>query len=149
VAKTFRDSWWDEAIDMWYELSADPTFPPIPDGYRSGIVGARSPVTVGFDRRAYDEGARIFQAVAVEIGGRGPTVDFLRHLHRTRSFDPFTTRDLVEELRTFSGADFHERFQAWLYSPEEAAAARAESPHAWLHRVDTRPPEKIRQRYER
>ena len=24
VARTYRDSWWDEAIDMWYELSADP-----------------------------------------------------------------------------------------------------------------------------
>ena len=27
VATTYRDSWWDEAINMWYELSADPSFP--------------------------------------------------------------------------------------------------------------------------
>ena len=91
VATTYRDSWWDEAINMWYELSANPAFAPIEPGFRSGIVGARTPVTVGFDRRAYDEGARIIQAVAEEMGGREQAVAFFSHLHRTRFFDPFTT----------------------------------------------------------
>jgi hypothetical protein len=138
VARTYRDSWWDEAINMWYELSADPTFPPIDPGYRSGIVGSRPPVMVGFDRRAYDEGARIIQAVSEEMGGRETAVAFLRHLHGTRSFDPFTTIDLVAEIQAWSGADFHERFQRWLYNDTGAAAAA--SPWDWIHEVDTTPP---------
>jgi hypothetical protein len=138
VARTYRDSWWDEAINMWYELSVDPAFPSIDASYRSGIVGSRSPVTVGFDRRAYDQGARIIQAVAEEMGGREAGVTFFRHLHATRSFDPFTTTDLVTEIQAWSGADFRERFQQWLY--DASAAASAESPYGWLHEVDTTPP---------
>jgi hypothetical protein len=148
VALTYRDSWWDEAIDMWYELSTDPAFPVIPPGYRSGIVGARSPVTVGFDRRAYDEGARIIQAVAEELGGRAAMVAFLRHLHQKRFFDPFTTVDLAGEIHAFSGADFRERFQQWLYSDTESAAER-EAAHAWLHRVDMTPSPAIQSLYGR
>jgi aminopeptidase N len=94
---------------------------------------------VGFDRRAYDEGARIIQAVAEELGGRKQAVAFLRHLHRTRRFDPFTTVTLVDEIRAFSGKDFHQRFRHWLYSDTESAAA-VESPHSWLHQVDMTPP---------
>lgn len=139
IATTYRDSWWDEAINMWYELSADPTFPPIDPGFRSGIVGARTPVTVGFDRRAYDEGARIIQAVAVDMGGREPAVAFFSHLHRTRSFVPFTTVDLANEILAFSGADFHERFGRWLYSADESAGA-ARPTGAWRHQVDLTPP---------
>jgi hypothetical protein len=138
VARTYRDSWWDEAINMWYELSTNPAFPPIEPGFRSDIVGARTPVTVGFDRRAYDEGARIIQAVAEEMGGREQTVAFLRHLHLNRSFDPFTTLDLAGEIQAWSGADFHDRFAQWLYSGTSTASERPAP--TWLHRVDLTPP---------
>jgi hypothetical protein len=146
VAATYRDSWWDEAINMWYELSASPAFPPIASDFRSGIVGARTPVRVGFDRRAYDEGARIFEAVAREMGGRGPAIAFFSHLHRTRFFDPFTTVDLADEIQAFSGADFHARFDQWLYSESESSSATV-SPWSWLHQVDMTPSEEIRLRY--
>ncbi len=148
VAATYRDSWWDEAINMWYELSASPAFPPIASDFRSGIVGARTPVRVGFDRRAYDEGARIFEAVAREMGGRGPAIAFFSHLHRTRFFDPFTTVDLADEIQAFSGADFHARFDQWLYSESESESSSATvSPWSWLHQVDMTPSEEIRLRY--
>ncbi len=147
IATTYRDSWWDEAINMWYELSADPTFPPIFPEFRSGIVGNRTPVTVGFDRRAYDEGARIIQAVALEMGGRARGAEFLRHLHQRRLFDPFTTVDLANEILAFSGADFHERFGRWLYN--EAGATAATAPYDWLHQVDLTPSETVRRRYGR
>ncbi len=137
VARTYRDSWWDEAIDMWYQLSADPAFAPIDDSYRSDIVNGRSAPAVGFDQRAYDQGARVFQAVAAEIGGRQRMIGFLRDLHARRSFAPFTTWDLVDEVRASSGADFKERFRLWLYQGPNAARAAAASPYAWLHRVDT------------
>jgi hypothetical protein len=135
VARTYRDSWWDEAIDMWYELSRNPAFAPIPQEFRSGMVNDRSAVAVGFDTRAYQEGARIFQAVSAELGGRDELVRFLRHLHETRSFQPFTTWQLADEIQAWSGISFHDRFRLWLYQGPEAAAARR-SPHDWLHRVD-------------
>jgi hypothetical protein len=136
VARTYRDSWWDEAINMWYELSADPGFLPIDEDYRSDIVSGRSAVAVGFDRRAYDQGARVFQAVAVGIGGRGRMVEFLRGLHAQRSFDPFTTWDLADEIQGSTGLDVHERFRRWLYQPAGAQGAAAPSAWDWLHRVD-------------
>jgi hypothetical protein len=138
VARTYRDSWWDEAINMWYELSADPAYAPIPDSFRSDMVSGRSAVAVGFDRRAYDEGARVMQAVATELGGRDRMVRFLRDLHARRSFDPFTTWDLADEIQAWSGSDVHERFRLWLYqAPGAEAAAPAPSPWDWLHEVDT------------
>jgi hypothetical protein len=141
VARTYRDSWWDEAINMWYELSADPAYPPIADGFRSDIVSGRSAVAVGFDRRAYDDGSRVMQAVASGMGGRAHMVSFLRDLHARRSFDPLTTWDLVDEIRAWSGQDFEERFRLWLYTSPGAAAATtpvpAHSPWDWLHEVDT------------
>jgi hypothetical protein len=142
VASTYRDSWWDEAIDMWYELSLDPAFAAIAPAYRSGMVSARSPIAVGFDVRAYDEGARIMEAVARELGGREEMVAFLRHLHRKRLFDPFTTMTLADEIRTFSGAEFRSRFRQWLYSETESGESVV-SPFAWLHRVDMAPAEAV------
>jgi hypothetical protein len=137
VAETYRDSWWDEAIDMWYELSADRAYAPIADTFRSDIVSGRSAVAVGFDRRAYDEGARIMQAVATELGGRDRMVRFLRDLHAPRSFDPFTTWDLADEIQAWSGASLHDRFRLWLYqSPAGQATVPARSAWEWLHQVD-------------
>jgi hypothetical protein len=59
-------------------------------------------VAVGFDRRAYDQGARVIQAVALGMGGRDHTILFLRDLHAPRSFDPLTTWDLVDEIQASS-----------------------------------------------
>jgi hypothetical protein len=137
VARTYRDSWWDEAINMWYELSADPAYAPIAESFRSDIVSGRSAVAVGFDRRAYDDGARIMQAVATDMGGRDRMVRFLRDLHGRRSFDPFTTRELADEIQASSGLDVRERFRLWLYqSPGAQAAAQPPSAWDWLHQVD-------------
>jgi hypothetical protein len=138
VARTYRDSWWDEAINMWYEASRDPAYAAVAEGFRSNIVSGRSAVAVGFDARAYDEGARVVQAVAGEVGGRDRMVRFLRDLHARRSFDPLTTWDLADEIRAWSGLDFRERFQLWLYSPPGAQSRIPRQPAwEWLHQVDT------------
>jgi hypothetical protein len=141
IARTYRDSWWDEAVNMWYDPANQP-LEPIDQGFRSGIVNDRSAIAKGFDTRAYQEGARIFQAVAVELGGRKEMVRFLRHLHERRLFDPITTWQLADEIQAWSGESFHERFRTWLYQGPEAerAGARAPSGWEWLHRVDMRLP---------
>jgi hypothetical protein len=147
IARTYRDSWWDESINMWYELSADPAWAPIAEDFTSDIVSGRSAVAVGFDRRAYDQGARIIQALAAEAGGRGPMVAFLRELHGRRQFDPMTTWDLADEFQAWTGTDVRARFERWLYQPPAAGSsaaaagqAAAPSPADWLHRVDLRLP---------
>ena len=145
VARTYRDSWWDEALDMWYQLSTQPGYAPIPDSYRSDIVARRTPVTVGFDTRAYEQGAQVFQAVAQELGGRERMIGFLRGLHARRSFDPLTTWDLADEIRAQTGADFRERFRLWLYQgPNATAQHERSSPWRWLHEVDMTLPNRAR-----
>jgi hypothetical protein len=148
VAKTYRDSWWDEAINMWYQLSADPAFPAIHEDFRSDIVSGRSPIGIGFDRRAYAEGAQIIQAVARDLGGRSQAVAFLRELHLARSFDPFSSRDLAEEIRVRRGVDVRDRFERWLYTGGVAGGTAAASAWQWLHQVDTTPPEAVRRHYD-
>jgi len=115
VHKTFRDSWLDEAINEWYEHSVEPWFYAMYPSYRSNWVGARSPIAVGFDRRAYDQGAHILQTVAVELGGRSQMIAFLRYLHQNYSFAPFDTFEFLDYLRDYAGLDMESRFVRWLF----------------------------------
>jgi len=127
VAKTYRDSWWDEAINMWYEYSQLPSFQAIPDDYRSNIVSGRSPIAVGFDTRAYYEGAQIIQAVCDAVGNRDQMNSFLRYVHKNYSFAPFNTYDFLYYLEVYTGVDMYDQFQNWLYSDENAARENPEA----------------------
>ncbi len=148
VMRTYRDSWLDEAVNMWYALSKDPAFAPIEESFRSDIVSARSPIGTGFDRRAYQEGAQVVQAIARDLGSREAAVAWLRQVHATRSFAPFTTMDFAGFLRQDRGLDFTERLQRWLYSP--AGTTTLGLPPGewdWIDQVDLTPPEAVRRRY--
>jgi aminopeptidase N len=153
VNKTYRDSWLDEAINVWYELSVDPTFYPMPDTYSSNIVSGRSPAAVGFDRRAYNEGAHIMEAVARELGGRNGMIAFLRYVHSNYSFSPFTTLDFLDYLEDYSGVDMTARFLNWLFQGEQtgSAAETSSSPLSYplIHKqkVDMTPPQPLLQKY--
>jgi aminopeptidase N len=151
VNKTYRDSWMDEAINEWYEHSVDPTFYPMSDAYGSNIVSGRSPVGVGFDPRAYNEGAHIMEAVARELGGRNEMIAFLRYLHTNYSFSPFTTLDFLDYLEDYSGVDMTGRFLNWLYQGEQTGnAARTLSSSSHLmhkQKVDMTPPQSLLQKY--
>ncbi|UCH95430.1 MAG: hypothetical protein JSV88_00910 [Candidatus Aminicenantes bacterium] len=149
VNKTYRDSWMDEAISVWYENSLDPAYPPIPDNYTSNIVSGRSAIAVGFDRRAYNEGARIIEAVARELGGRNEMIAFLSYLHRNYSFTPFTTFDFLDFLEEYSNVDMTGRFLNWLYmGSENGYAPNPSSPH-WIDKKkpDMTPPRELLKKY--
>lgn len=153
VNKTYRDSWMDEAITKWYELSVDPTFYPMPDSYSSNIVSGRSPAAVGFDRRAYNEGAHILEAVARELGGRNGMIAFLRYVHTNYSFSPFTTLDFLDYLEDYSGVDMTDRFLNWLFQGEQtgyaAGTSSSTSSYPLIHKqkVDMTPPQSLLQKY--
>jgi hypothetical protein len=151
VNKTYRDSWLDEAINMWYERSLDPYYQPIDEAFRSDMVSRFSPVALGFDGRAYDEGAQIMQAVAEKLGGRDQMIDFLSYLYRNHVFSPYTTMDFVDYLRDYSGIDMRQRFLNWLYSdgaegtPDAAATSRI----VQKHKIRMKPPESILKKYRK
>ena len=113
IARTYRDSWWDEAIDSWYTDGGGSE--PIPEAFRSNLVSGRSPIATGFDRRAYNEGAQIIEAMARRAGGRSAMIGFLGWLHRNHSFEPFGTLELAERYREQTGIDMRAQFLEWLY----------------------------------
>ncbi len=147
VMATYRDSWLDEAIDMWYENSQDPTYPPMISGYRSNIVSGRSPVAVGFDRRAYNEGARMMEAVAGELGGRAAMIGFLRYVHQLAQFTPFTTWDFLDFLEGYSGVNMRDQFNNWLFLGSETFRADGWTSRYALQSSDLAPPGPVLEKY--
>jgi hypothetical protein len=149
VAGTYRDTWLDEAVNEWYEHSVDPAFQPISSDYRSNMVSGRTPIAVGFDRRAYYEGARIIQAAAREMGGRNAMIGFLQYLHQNYSFSPFNTFDFLDYLEDYSGVHMHDRFLEWLYNGEQTYYSSESDPlsHANKKEVDMTPPPDILRKY--
>ena len=86
----------------------------------------------------------MIQAMATDLGGRERMVRFLADLHRRRTFDPFTTWDLADELQAAGGVDVRERFGRWLYLAAAARGASAQSGrsrYGWMHEVDFTLPE--------
>ncbi|MFZ2054525.1 MAG: hypothetical protein WAU81_10035 [Candidatus Aminicenantales bacterium] len=147
VMATYRDSWMDEAINMWYAYSKDPSFPPINSDYRSNIVSSRSPVAVGFDLRAYDEGARMMEAVARELGGRAAMIAFLRYVHQLKQFTPFTTWDFLDFLEVYSGVDMRDQFNGWLFLGSETSIVDGWTSRHTLQTSDLSPPGPVLQKY--
>lgn len=149
VQSTYRDSWLDEAINEWYEHSQTQGMLPIQESFRSNIVSGRSPVSVGFDSRAYLEGSGILQAVAIELGGRERMVAFLRYLVDNYMFKPFNTHRFLDYLQDFGGINMRTSFKNWLYSGaadkyhSESAAQQIRPP------VNLSPPPEILERYQR
>ncbi len=150
VAKTYRDSWMDEAIVMWYLGSFDPSFAAIPSGYTSNLVSGRQANAVGFDSRAYYEGAAMMEAVARELGGRAGMVNFLAYVHENYTFAPFTTRQFLDYLIDFSGIDMHTQFDAWAYS-ERATAPESVQPATVpvsAQEVNMSPPDSVKRKFQ-
>ena len=113
VAKTWRDTWWDESINVWYLWPG--SWDPLPFGWGSNMVGGRSMVQPAFDTRAYEEGAAVFGLVADRIGGRQALIEVLRAVRDDHTFDPFTTGDLIEFIEAETGVDLSEEFAGWVY----------------------------------
>jgi len=150
INKTYRDSWLDEAINMWYEYSKNSYYTRISDFYRSDIVCGRSPIEVGFDSRAYDQGAHIIQAVAEELGGREQMLDFLRYLYSGFTFSPFTTVDFLDYLEKYSGHDMKQQFLNWLYYKMDSSSDKTSTSRTTrLHMVDLTPPYSLLKKYRK
>jgi len=120
VAKTYRDSWFDEAVTSW-AVDYARNIAPIAANYRSNIVSGRTPWAIGFDTRAYNKGAQIFGALAAKAGSSANLTLFLSNLYRKHAFAPFTTLDLAEYFKEFTGIDVRPDFLNWLYNGKAPA----------------------------
>jgi len=149
IAKTYRDSWWDEAINMWYEKSLYGIISAIPDSFRSNIVSGRTPVSIGFDDRAYNEGAMVIEACAQAAGGRDNFIGFLKYLYEKYTFFPFNTFGLVEYFRDYSGVDMNSKFLDWLYNSVQSYYLPSTVIRDKYHKVDLTPPKWIIEKYKK
>ncbi len=149
IAKTYRDSWWDESINMWYGYRDLNSVTPVDNNFSSNIVSGRTPVSVGFDRRAYNEGAKIIESIASEIGGKDSFVAFLKHVSANHTFAPFNTFELIKYVYDFSGIDFKERIVKWLYNGTRTYFSPQGLSVNNYHKVDMTPPEEIIKKYKR
>lgn len=147
VARTYRDSWWDEAITSWYDRSYPDYLIPIEPGYRSSMVSGRSPVAVGFDSRAYYQGTQIIETMAQHLGGRTAMVAFLSEVYRQHAFLPFSSRDLVEYFRQHSGIDLRQDFQDWLFNGAAALEITFPVNSGFASPPDLTPPAEILRKY--
>lgn len=149
VNKTYRDSWLDEAINEWYEKSGSSDFSPIDSSYKSNIVSGRSPIATGFDPRAYDEGSRILEAVAIRIGGQADMTGFLNYLVKNYTFKPFTTIEFLDYLEDYSGVNMKEQFKNWVYQDEDITTTSTALSDSLIkkHKVEIIPPPSILSKY--
>jgi hypothetical protein len=149
VAKTYRDSWFDEAVTSWavdYARNLAPTAAE----YRSNIVSGRTPWAVGFDVRAYSKGAQIFAAMASRAGGAANLTLFLSDLYRRHAFAPFTSLQIADYFREFTGIDMRQDFVNWLYNgkaPLAAETAAAVAAASEAKNIDLTPPEPVLNKY--
>jgi len=149
VNKTYRDTWLDEAINEWYENSVDPYFMRMASTYTSNIVSGRSSIAVGFDSRAYNEGARMMQTVANLLGGRQNMIGFLRYLQENYAFNPFTTRDFVKYLKEYANIDMTSYFTNWVFNGQAESHSLVDQQVNQLNRVDMTPPGSILIKYKK
>jgi len=149
IAKTYRDSWWDEAINMWYELNAKGDLKPIGEQFRSNIVSGRTPVSIGFDDRAYDAGAQIIEYCSDVSGGRNKFISFLHYLYGKYKFSPFNTFGLVEYFKDYSGVDLNSKFLNWLYNSVQTYYSGISNIRLKYHKVNMTPPQWIIDKYKK
>lgn len=147
LARTYRDSWLDEAITSWYDQTYPAYLVPIEEGFATNMVSGRSPAAVGFDRRAYYQGTQIMETIARRLGGRGALVAFLSSVHRFHAFAPFDTMDLAGYLLDFSGIDLRGQFREWFYGNGAGSAAGTAAPAEAAAPPDLTPPPAIQRLY--
>jgi len=111
------------------------------------MVSGRSPVAVGFDGRAYYQGTQIIETMARLLGGRSAMAAFLENVHRRHAFAPFSTMDLAEYFRLYSGIDLRQEFRDWLFQGQAVSEAALPAPSGFESPPDLTPPDEILRRY--
>lgn len=111
VNRTWRDTWLDEALVVWWEEQG--SLPPAPAAARTGLAD-RSAVSPGFNEAAYGIGARIMERIARALGGPEAMRSFLADLHVRRAFEPFTTEDFIDDVVAAQDEITREQLERWL-----------------------------------
>jgi hypothetical protein len=144
IARTYRDSWWDEGFASWYvDYNKGTNVTPTADDFYSNVVSGRTPIALGWDARAYEIGRMILQYVATKTGGAQTVTGFMKHLYETRLFSPFNAMEMTDYLQAYCGLDLHSQMLRWVYSNENGPAA----PQSSTQKVDLTVPLQIQLKY--
>lgn len=114
INRTWRDTWFDESAVVWWEAHA--SLEPVGRGFRSAIGAGRPAAAPGFDESAYGAGARVLEAIARAMGGDREMTAFLADLYARRRFDPFTTRQVIDDVMAAQKRLGRPRLERWLLS---------------------------------
>lgn len=109
-----NSGWIDEALARW----RDNGYQSIPTLAGTSILAAHPEYTRATDRMAYAFGSQFMALMDNKLGGLKP---FLRHLVETKSFEPITTQDLIDEMNAYFGTDVTAYFQQYVYGKGSAA----------------------------
>jgi hypothetical protein len=144
IARTYRDSFWDEGFASWYvDYSKGTNVTPTADDFYSNVVSGRTPIAVGWDERAYEVGRKILQYVASKTGGAQTVTGFMKELYTQHLFSPFNAMEMADYLKAYSGLDIHSQLLRWIYSNENGPAA----PQSATQKVDLTVPIEIQLKY--
>lgn len=147
IPRTYRDSWMDEAIVSWYDMTYPGYIFPIQSGFKSNMVSGRSPVAVGFDMRAYTQGEQIMETLAQQLGGRAAMTAFLSEVYHNHAFSPFGTMELAEYYHLYSGIDMETLFRDWFFNGSAQAVNEPFNDNTFEPPPDLTPPEEILEKY--
>jgi hypothetical protein len=140
IARTYRDSFWDEGFASWYvDYNKGTNVTPTADDFYSNVVSGRTPIAVGWDERAYEVGRKILQYVATKSGGAQTVTGFMKQLYTLHLFSPFNAMEMADYLKAYCGLDIHSQLLRWIYSNENGPAA----PQSATQKVDLSAPIEI------
>lgn len=106
-----NSGWLDEALARWRDRGYS-RISTLEGSTKMANQGTYARLT---DRAAYTFGERFMSYLDGKLKDAGGLKPFLRHLVKTKSFDPITTEDFIEELRQFFGIDFTRDFKERVY----------------------------------
>ena len=112
VNRTWRDTWLDEAIVSWGDKFSG--LDPIPREF-VGHLADRPLLAPGFNEAAYGRGAQVMERIARALGGDEEMFAFLADLHARRIFEPFTTRDFIDDVVAAQDEVTREDLNRWFF----------------------------------
>lgn len=106
-----NSGWIDEALARWRDRGYS-RISSLEGSTKMAKLGTYARLT---DRAAYTFGERFMSFLDNKVKDRGGLKPFLRHLVETKTFDPMSTEEFIEEMNAFYESDFTNDFRERVY----------------------------------
>ncbi|MCO4754192.1 MAG: hypothetical protein KC478_06905 [Bacteriovoracaceae bacterium] len=124
-----NSGWLDEAVASWRDKGYKSKRTPF---YSSAKLSGYSIYRRITDRKAYTEGASFMAYLNYELHPYGGLTKFLSQLYETHLHDFWTTKIFIEKLNEFSGQDFTQSFDRYIFG-QRIGESNPESEHSEYH----------------